>query len=178
MQWFMQIVQRVGFENHERLREELAKAESETLRWIRRNQKKEERRSAAALKQLVTREPHRTLQIEVPPAINKMHAQAVIAYGFSRIGSGVLFAGAHALHEEGVRHNVTAKLKQIGLASLDLEAFRNVLIFLKQSGVVSEHSGKRGALSLNLDEGAAQVTDQGRRIIVAMKRFFHQKTRR
>lgn len=176
MPWFMQIMQRVGIENHERLRSELSRAESETLRWLRRNQKKEERRSAFALKELMKRETHRGLHIEVPQFLDKSNVQAVIVYGFSKVGSAI-YAGSRSLTDVAVRHNVEVRLRQIGL-TLEAEEFYRSLAYLRQAGVVLEHPDKRGSLSLNLSEDAAAVTVEGRRMIIAVKRFFHQRVKR
>lgn len=177
MPWFMQIVQRVGIENHERLRSELFRAENETLRWLRRNKRKEERRLAFALKELMKREAHRGLKIEVPPFLNKSHVQVVIVYGFAKIGSAAIFAGSRSLTDVAVRHNVQVRLRQVGI-TLEAEEFYRILAYLRQSGVVLEHPDKRGSLSLNLDENAAAVTADGRRMIIAVKRFLHQRVRR
>jgi len=175
MGWFAQIVRRVGLENSDRLRAELAEAERQTLRWVARQQKKEARRTAAAMKQFQRLEPHRALRLDASLPVPHIHVQLVLVYGFARPGSRRIFAGGHALKEDSVLQNVERKLGQLKLPSINRTALRETLGFLTGQGMVQSDSGKGGALSLNLDENAAGVTDLGRQIIVETKRFFHTR---
>ncbi|MDP3727669.1 MAG: hypothetical protein Q8R35_03460 [bacterium] len=178
MSWFMQLLRRVGLENLERLRGELAEAERQTLRWLERWQKKEARRAATAMQQLRRLEIHRALRLDMALPVPHVYVQLVLAYGFAKVGSRDIFAGRHMLRTDSLLQNITRKLEQLGIPFVDRGALRDVLDFLTGQGVVQINPGKRGALSLNLNENAAGVSETGRLIIVEAKRFFHVRHRR
>ncbi|MDP3727622.1 MAG: hypothetical protein Q8R35_03215 [bacterium] len=176
--WFMQLLRRVGLENFERLRGELAEAERQTLRWLERRQKKEARRAATAMQQLRRLEVHRALRLDMPLPVPRVNVKLVLAYGFAKVGSRDIFAGRHTLKTDSVLQNIARKLEQLGIPFIDRGALRDVLGFLAGQGVVQSNPGKQGALSLNLNENAAGVSETGRLIIVEAKRFFRDRYRR
>jgi len=161
---FMQILQRVGLENHERLREELGAVEHQTLHWLKR--------AKAAISAYRKLEIHRALRVDICLPVPVEYAQLVLVYGFARFGSRVIFAERHKLKADSVKQNVARKLEQVGIR-LDRDAINKTLAFLISQGVVVSDSGKDGALSLNLDERGSRVTADGRIIVKEVKRFFH-----
>lgn len=175
--WFMQILRRVGLENAGRLRGELAEAERQTLHWLERHQKKEARQAAAAMQQLKRLEVHRALRLDMPLTVPHVYVQLILVYGFARVGSQRIFAGGHTLKADSVLKNIERKLEQLGTPSIERAVLKGTLDFLTGQGVVLEDPGKQGALSLNLNENAAGVTETGRQIIVEVKRFFHVRHR-
>ena len=169
---FMQILQRVGLENHERLREELGAVEHQTLHWLERQQKKKCKRAKAGISAYRKLEIHRALRVDICLPVPVEYAQLVLVYGFARFGSRVIFAERHKLKADSVKQNVARKLEQVGIR-LDRDAINKTLAFLISQGVVVSDSGKDGALSLNLDERGSRVTADGRIIVKEVKRFFH-----
>ncbi|MBI2096916.1 MAG: hypothetical protein HYT40_02050 [Candidatus Sungbacteria bacterium] len=176
IQWFMQILRRVGLGDPQRLREELGASEQQTLRWLRRQQKKEERRAATAVNLLKRLEKHRGLRLDMSLPVSHTHVQLILVYGFAKLGSKVIFAGRHTLKPDSVRQNVARKLNQLGM-HLNRDVFSTTLAFLIRHGVVASNLGKDGALSLNVDEHAPGVTETGRKIIQEVKWFFHGRLR-
>jgi len=112
---------------------------------------------------------HRTLLLSLPGGIDHEHARAILVYGFLAPSSSRRFIGGKFLPPEHVLEDVANKL---GVLFNPVE-YRKALNFLIHQGVVVERPKRGTVYSLNLYPSASSVTQWGKEIICACKRFLH-----